>query len=194
MAAPIRLGEGPARVEVRAPGYAQATRSLNVVGGQREGVSLALEPLAPAAPPPTTAPAPTTGDAPTAGAAPWMRPLAWTSAALAAGAFVFAAVQTSTWFDKIDEFDNHLPGMPAMQPAMPDCGKDDPNRGGPGCQAIYDDLTRARTRAIIGYAAGTLLAAGSVTLFVLSSRSGGEPQVACAPNLALNGAGCRIRF
>jgi hypothetical protein len=120
--------------------------------------------------------------------------LAWTSAGLAAGSLVFAAFQTKTWMDKLGEFDGHLPAMPATLPARPDCGEKDPNRGGPGCNAIYADMTAARTRAIVGYVAGALFAAGSVTLFVLSGGTAEGSHLACAPTPALNGASCRMTF
>ena len=207
MQAPVRLGEGPAKVEIRASGFAPSTRSVQVIGGQRQEISFALQPVKPTAPPAT--PPPVSGTIPQVGtpahegsdagpdrigATPWMRPLAWTAAALAAGSLVFAAAQTKTWLDKREAFDNHLPSMPAMLPATPDCGAKDPNRGGPGCEAIYSSMERARTRAIATYAAGTLLAAGSVTLFILSNRGQEETRLACAPTLGINGAGCRLTF
>ena len=59
MAGPVRVGEGAAVIEVRAPGHQTAQRSLTLVGARREEVSIKLEP-APAAvgEPPRASPAP----------------------------------------------------------------------------------------------------------------------------------------
>lgn len=196
MQAPVRLGEGPGRLEVRAPGYAPATRSFSVVGGQREEIAVALDPLKPAAPPPGTVSEPPAAqlEQPTSDARKRLQLLAWTSAGLATGALVFAGLQTKTWLDKRDEFDDHLPATTAMPPVRPDCGAKDPNRGGPGCEAIYNDMSRARTRAFIGYGLGAVFAAGSATLFILSNRNEESPRLACAPNPLLKGAQCHLAF
>ena len=77
LAAPVRLDRGPAEIQVRAPGYAPASRALAIEGGARTTLALVLiragvvpvlpqsapavtpAPLSPAAPaPPASAPAP----------------------------------------------------------------------------------------------------------------------------------------
>jgi hypothetical protein len=196
MQAPVRLGEGPARIEVRAPGYEPATRSLSVVGGQREEIALALEPAKTA----ETAPVPTSATSPAAPPEPPTRPrkqlrlLAWSAAGFATGVVVVAGLQTKTWLDKRDEFDNHLPATTTTPPAKPDCGAKDPNRGGPGCEAIYNDMNRARTRAFMLYGLTAAFAAGSATLFILSNRNEESARLACAPNPLLKGAQCHLAF
>jgi hypothetical protein len=198
MQAPVRLGEGPARIEVRAPGYEPASRSLNVVGGQREQIALALDPAKASA----TAPAPTSATSPSPAAPPEQPPhprkqlrlLAWSAAGFATGVLAVAGWQTKTWLDKRDEFDNHLPATTTMPPPKPDCGAKDPDRGGPGCEAIYNDMTGARTKAFILYGLAGAFAAGSATLFILSNRNEESPRLACAPNPWLKGAQCQLVF
>src|SRR4051794_26963842 len=65
--APLRIGEGPANVEVTAPGFKTASHSLAVTGGKRSAWAVELEPERPAVvaaapalqPPPETATATT---------------------------------------------------------------------------------------------------------------------------------------
>jgi hypothetical protein len=42
--APIRAGEGPAKLELRAPGHESVTRSLRILGGRREMINVTMEP------------------------------------------------------------------------------------------------------------------------------------------------------
>ena len=56
--APVRVGEGPAIVEVRAPGYATERQTVQVTGETREEVAIRLRPVE-TAPTPTPTPAPT---------------------------------------------------------------------------------------------------------------------------------------
>jgi hypothetical protein len=44
LTAPLRVAEGPAKVEVQAPGYDLAQRSITVTGGRRTTVAIELEP------------------------------------------------------------------------------------------------------------------------------------------------------
>jgi hypothetical protein len=167
---------------------------------QREEISVALDPLkavapSPASPPVATSPPPATQlEQPGGDARKHLRLLAWTSAGVATGALVFAGLQTRTWLDKRDQFDNHLPATTTTPPPKPDCGAKDPNRGGPGCEAIYNDMNRARTRAFITYGFAAAFAAGSATLFILSNRNEESGRLACAPTARLDGAQCRLSF
>ncbi len=51
----IRLGKGTIEIEMRAPGYATASRSVTLTGGAREHVNLTLAPAAVSSPSPSTA-------------------------------------------------------------------------------------------------------------------------------------------
>jgi tetratricopeptide (TPR) repeat protein len=128
----VRSGEGPANVEVRAPGHASVFRSLTVVGGRREELSIALEkadnPSVPATGP-AAAPGPpgVTGleVAERTGPPTWVRSLAWASAGLAVATAGFGAYQTLVWRKKFTEFEDYrAPAVPGMSRT---CGADEPN-------------------------------------------------------------------
>jgi hypothetical protein len=202
-AAVARVGEGPANIEARAPGHSPAFRSVIVVGGRREELALVLDRVSSAAgsvQPPGSGAATRTGSQLNArdregistgksGLGALSRPLAWTSAGLAAAAAGFGVYQTAVWRKKLTEFDNHR--APAMTGASTTCGVDEKNHGPAGCDAIYSDFKHARNLAVAGYLAGGLLAAAAVTLFLLSP-SDERAVVACAPAFA--GGICRLAF
>jgi hypothetical protein len=87
--------------------------------------------------------------------------------------------------DKTEQFDRHVSG----------CGEHDPDRGGPGCAAIYSDMRRARKLAITGYVVAGVLAAGAATLFVVSAPRGrSDTAMACGPIVSIVGGSCRLAF
>jgi tetratricopeptide (TPR) repeat protein len=197
-----RSGEGPAKVEVRSPGHASAFRSLIIVGGRREDITVTLEKAAaePAQTAERAARAETSlGDQPHApdrtedsdhrvGLGRFSRPLAWTSAGVAAIAAGFAGYQSIVWRKKFVEFEDYrAPAVPGMSRT---CGVDEPNHGPRGCDAIYSDLKRAQKLAIAGYAAAGLLAAGAAALFLW----GPDDREAFACAAAHSGGLCRISF
>ena len=208
LSAPIRAGHGLVNVEVRAPGYASAFRSLTVSGGKREELDVTLE----AAPGAATrdaypassldlrSPGPAMEDdhigAPAGGFSTVARPLAWTSTGLAAAALGFGIYESLRWTQKVEEFESHVSTPAAGQPPRRDCGIDDPGRGGRECDAIYSQMGRARKLAIAGYAVGGALAAGAVTLFVISADDRPARPVALACGITLTGVGgrCRVTF
>ena len=125
------------------------------------------------------------------------RPLAWTASALASGALAFAAYESVKWNRELSEFNNHMSTPVASEPSRRDCGADDEGRGGLSCDAIYRDMERAKTLALLGYAAGALLAGGAVTLFMISPWSDDADsmvRIACAPASSLSGGTCRFTF
>ena len=208
--APIRVGEGPLKLEVRAPGHTSVHRSLTVHGGQRQEVVVALQAQTGVSPSSEmggrtdahrTAPVPhhvenAPGDDAATDRHPWgrmARPIGWTAAAVAAGSVAFGVFETLQWRSKNDEFARHsaaprLPGQPTT------CGVREQNRGAAGCSAIYADFARARGLAIAGYVAGGLLAAGAATLLVMSTNgTGGSVNIACGPGAGLAGT-CRLVF
>jgi tetratricopeptide (TPR) repeat protein len=200
LAAPVRVGEGPVNVEVRPPGRPSEFRSLIMLGGQRQEVSVASAPAAPVGAS-TAAPIPGANggdDArdPASGAAGfrrYTRPLAWTAAGLTAGALGFGAYQTVTWHERQDDFNNYR--APAAIVGAKTCGVDDPNRGAPGCAGIYTDYRRARTLAITSFVAAAALGAAATTMFVLSGVDGDSGlDIACAPAPTIRGGTCRLLF
>ena len=79
--------------------------------------------------------------------------------------------------------------------SMSACGAALPNRGGPGCQQLYDDGRQARTLAFVGYGLGAAFGATAVVLLLTGGGDDDEPRkVACAPTATISGFGCAIRF
>jgi tetratricopeptide (TPR) repeat protein len=208
LSAPLRAGHGPVNIEVRAAGHASTFRSLTVSGGRREDVAVTLTPnaglLAEGAEsnhaPVRAAPSDSGAreDVRPGGAlATLAPPVAWTFAALSAGALAFAAYETAGWRKALREFNGHVSAPAAGQPSRRDCGSDDADRGGPACKEIYSRMERSRNLAFAGYAVGGLFAAGAAAFFVIKARAaGGEADlgVACGPALASRGVSCAVSF
>jgi len=124
--------------------------------------------------------------------------VAWVTAAVALTGIGFAAYETVKWNDKLDQFDG------ATKPSSSDpmktvlaCGTDEPNRGSlPRCQTLYDDLTSAKTLAIVGYAVGGAAAVGAAVLFLISGKEepAGRSAIACAPSGRSAGISCGLAF
>ncbi len=211
---PIRLVRGVADIELRAPGYVTSHRSLAVTAAT-QSVDLKLEhervaAVAPVTKPPepislapiSGSPAEPSGEEPSHApppepAAPRGRALKWVAAAtgvLAVGALVVAGVETVRWQSGITDFNNHNDPTGKSADA---CSLPASNKGGAGCQDIYNQYTSARQLAIIGYAAGGALAVTSLTLFLISpgsSNATDKVAFACAPDLLNPGASCRFSF
>jgi hypothetical protein len=210
--APLRIAKGPADVEVRAPGYVTASRSLRVAGGDRQSLTIVLDKAAdatPVSPPAVAAPGggsvePARGlsgaDVPTSGSSGPRRTWAWVTAGAAAAAVVTGVVGTVIWQQKRSDFADHK-GPPLDDPqAAPstwlrDCGESLPSRGSAACQSLYDASKQARTVALIGYGAGAVLAAGAVVLFRAARPEGASgPSLACVPELPSLAMSCAVRF
>jgi hypothetical protein len=185
---PVRVGEGPTTIEVGAQGFKTLTRAVAVLGGRHEEVNVALEPI-PSAPPrpietpvpptllPTATPTPERPDVSPSGEgggdrAANLRIAAWATASAAVVAAGFATFEALTWKTKSNQFDNQMGRLPD-KPSVIDfnCAEQAPQRGGAGCQGIYDDMQRAKTFTIVGFAVAGALAAGSIVLFTVSSTS-----------------------
>jgi tetratricopeptide (TPR) repeat protein len=209
--AAIRAGEGPFNLELRADGFAPLTRSLTVVGGRRQEVTVAMTPLAGSAAGPgslaagdpagraLTGSLTGTRSGPEARISPksrW-RPIGWTAAAVGVAGLGFGIYENLQWRRKLEQFQTHevalSPGQPASTPR--ECGAADRNRGAQGCDRIYQDMQRAKTMALAGYAAGGLLSvAGFATLLLWSRSQDSAQQVACAPSITMKGGGCLLSF
>jgi hypothetical protein len=75
-----------------------------------------------------------------------------------------------------------------------DCFDNHPDRGGPGCQGLYDAAHRAEAVAIVGYALTGVLGVTSAVLFSTRSKDEGGSRVACAPVPGNSGLSCRLSF
>lgn len=166
---------------------------------------------APTAPAPSTVPLPQPLSTPTAdgsttvqsAAEPqpqrWMRPAAWTSAALSAGALTFAVFQLVRSNQRFDSFNKTV-----YAPATPDhrCTRAEPMAGGGECEATLSEADGARGLAVGGFVAAGALAAAATTLFVLSSPGSTPTRGAvattggwtCHPHFGQWGASCAARF
>jgi hypothetical protein len=165
LANPIRVPEGSVTIELRAPGHVTLARTIKVIGGGTERVTMELPvvpsvadrpsslPSLPSALAPPSSP-PSASDQMTAhetrDTAPGTisrtdrRTGIWSAAWVSAGASVvglgFAIVQTTIWQRRVGEFDDNIGPQPS-DPSIdthPNCGTGERYRGGPGCSALYD--------------------------------------------------------
>jgi hypothetical protein len=210
---PVRLGEGPSSVELRAQGAVTPRKSVQVMGGKTEEVTLEFprEQTAPPSfvprdtprPEEATRPASPTGggeDRPDQPAGPGkLRLAAW---ATAVGAAVFVGVgvfETATWLGRKHDFEQHVgPKLDNPADIGLNCGADDPHRGGMGCEELYENIQGPRTMAIVGYGVGAALAVASAVLFWASTpaASEGSQAFSCAPGWSPHGltAQCHMTF
>jgi hypothetical protein len=201
---PAKVAETQVTLQVRAPGSVEITRMLQVRLGDLIREHVELRPLPPVgggpaviAPPPVVPPGP--GPAlddqrPGNGRRTW----AWITGAGAVAFLTLGAVEMVAWSSAAQRFDDHLgPSTTTPGTIARDCGSSAPNRGGPGCASLYDDAGTAKTFAIVGFAAGGLLAAGSAFLFATSRPADGANAraLACGPTLSSSsGLLCRWSF
>jgi hypothetical protein len=182
-----KVGEGPAYTE-----------RINATAGQRITVMARLikgpsteppqqrdaQPAPPSIRPIDTTPPPADPGPPPSDAAPRWQPIAaWTAAGVAAVAIGFGAVELLSSNSKFREFNSKT-----------ECGGNFKDRGGPACNALYEDAASARRLSIVGFTVGGVLAATSVVLFLLTPEQKAHESVslACAP--ALGGISCGGRF
>ena len=196
--APIYLDSGNHLLSVR-KGKAQHVQRLTTEKGQKQTVVVVLsESTAPPlvmTPAPVPAPPDSGGDgpappAPDTGDRSALRVAAWSTAAGAVVLLAGGAVETVVASHKLDEFQRTL----APDGSGRSCGTDRTNYGGGICTTLHEDWSRARTLGLIGLVGGGVLAAGSVTLFVLSMGGDGGGKVACAPAVTGLGVTCAGRF
>jgi len=214
----VRVAKGKVDIEVSAPGYESETRSLQVAGGENARITANLAPIAgkrnPPAEPRTTAVTPIAATAPAEpqlAVPPPLPPLPRDTGGtdssgsdgrtghtigiglgIAAGAVLAGAlVETVLWQRKRSQFNTPAAG----------CFEDQTGRGAAGCQGLFDAAERAKVLAIVGYAAGGLLA-GAATVLLLTSHPPAQSHreaLACTAGLGAGGpAGasfsCRVLF
>ena len=215
---PVRVSAGSVIVELKMSGYRTASRSLQLVGGQYQKVLLRAERLADNAPGGGTAvainsdaDAGTGDDAQTTGLQTSARPAdpessgdreslaaslrvgAWVTAGVGIAALGVGVAETLIAANKQDDFNKAV----ATDAPSRTCGTDLSNYGGVMCAGLYDDWKQARTISLVGFIGAGVLAATSVTLFVLSApRADGAQSSSflCAPQLRGVGAACAVRF
>ena len=211
LASPIRMAKGVADIEVSAPGYITATRSLRIAGGAMNRLTIVLA-EAPAAPlpilsaaqegetanhPVTRSGEPFKDDAAEHSKTRPRRAAAWTTAAVAGVSLAFGVVEAFAWAKKHDEFDSHL-GRSALDPTqtVKNCGGGDQNYGGQGCQQVHDELVRARTLTFVGGGLAATLGITSAILFTAASNSRSSNAMAftCTPDLGHRAFECGLSF
>jgi hypothetical protein len=196
---PIRVAKGRVDVEVSAPGYLTATRSVQVAGAERQHVTVNLEkasaektavaadesrlpdppPTATVAPPTTVAATPPPDDR----GLTLHREIGWGLGIAAGVGLLGGAIETIVWQNDRGDFNGK-------------CFADTPpSYGPPGCSSLYTSVHRAETIAIVGYASALALGIGSVIAFA----SGKTPEatgssVACAPDVGVGPAFVRCHW
>ena len=208
---PIRVGDGPVRLEVRARGHVASSQKLIMHKGAAQRVDVRLARLVERSNPSKSAP--DTQALPSASLLanrPQTDPVsrragyrtaAWVTAAVATAALGVGVAESIVWMTKRDEFDNHtalVHDNSGTVTTHKDCGVRNPNRGGDACQGFYDDMNRAKTFAGIGYVSAAILAGGATTLFILAhagkATSTHHAVIACTPTVETVGGACRFVF
>jgi hypothetical protein len=197
---PIYLDSGNHLLSVR-KGKLQHVQRLTTERGQKQTVVVALSENTPpplvmtpgqAAPPvePGGAGSATSDTPPAESHGSALQVAAWSTAAAAAVLLTGGVIETVVASHKLDQFQTTL----APDGGGRSCGTDQPRYGGGVCVGLHDDWSRARTLGLVGLVGGGVLAATSVTLFVVSLNDGGEHKVACAPAFGALGVTCAGRF
>ena len=197
LARPVRVAEGPVQVGLQAPGHITGTTTVTIEGGQRQSVRLSLQPGAdPGAP----------GGRPVAGSAGsgepgvpgaggrtdlsesaasrspagWLRPAAWAATVGAVAGLAVGGYSLRNQWKARDDFDNHIEG--GVKP----CATGATNKGGTHCLSLYNQAQSAGTLAIVGFAAGGVLATGAVIGFLMSA--GDAPDAGRGGDMAFGAA------
>jgi hypothetical protein len=183
MAQPVRVVAGTVVIEVRAPGFEIARRTIEVGAESRDRESFDLVPVAEAksvvAPTPTTAP-------PAATSAPQPRPPApsrtgaWALAATSGVLLATGVVAHVVWQNNAAIYDDDsrcfYGGLSRDQ----------------RCGTYADTAKRAEGIAIAGYASSALAATAAVVLFLRKAPQGATSGWSCVPSLG--GIGCSTQF
>jgi hypothetical protein len=198
---PLRVSGDSILVVVRAPGFMETSRSVHIVTGALVREHVELLPLAASrdsasnrTPSASVSGIVVADKAVEATSSSRLRPWAWGLGIAALGGIVLGVVETKLAIDNEHAFNDHTVPNPS-DPSHPirDCNTlAEPT----ACAPLDHDYQSSVRLAIIGYAIGGALAVGSTVLFALSS--GGEhasaAALACAPDLARPGLGCRLSF
>jgi hypothetical protein len=191
---PLRLPAGRTTIEVRAPGYFVATRTVPIDAGKltRETVDLRKDetigishPTSPSrVDTPESESTNVHASPPSATSSAWRRPTEVVASGLALAGLALGIVEHVRWQNKVDSFES-----------MDACGANLSEQGGPMCQETYSDGHTARTVAIVGYTSAIALGATAAILYLTDSGPEGlSLGVACAPAMRSPGIDCAVRF
>jgi len=202
---PVKVSAGQVDVEMHAPGYLSAQRTLTIVGGQyqRVVIHLAKEGAAAEAPKPEASPEPSpTPAAPTPvaaatdeGPSQTRLVLKWTAAGLAGAGLVTGIVFTVLHGQNVSSFDGVCRVRNGAGVSV------DPGTTDDACNSKYQASQTYQKVFIAGYAAAGAFAATWLVLQLTepSSASGSSVEQAwrgpvCAPAFSGAGLSCAVRF
>jgi hypothetical protein len=218
--AAVRVGEGSVDVELRAPGYGRAFRTLTVRGGQYQPVVIRLQPEGPTPPnvsatwpprlppehdppalssesvsgPPLATPTPMTDAPPPTEPPPRWRPWAIgassAGAVVAGGAGVYGMLRHDT---KVHEFNERMCLETPSGVVRRPLVPDDQ------CVSLNTAYRDARTLSILGFSAAGVLGATALLLYLTTPDPGASTETAmgrprCSPDLVHAGIICQLRF
>ena len=198
---PIRLDPGPHSLIIEKAPLPAFTQKLDVHAGQRVVVDAKLgAPAAPAAllpeaRPPLVSPQPALPAEPARPPMPGKLKASIGLGAAAVAGLAFGVYEQLAANGKYNDFNSYL----APSPANP-LGKCDadarvtPAHGGGNCASLLSDGDSASLRAKIGFIAGGVLAASSVTLFILARRETAEGPATASLGCLPNGRGVACAF
>lgn len=203
---PVKVSAGQVDVEMHAPGYLSAQRTLTIVGGQyqRVVIHLAKEGATAEAPKPEASPEPSPAPAAPApvaaatdeGPSQTRLVLKWTAAGLAGAGLVTGIVFTVLHGQNVDKFGADGCQIDGDNGVLKATGKVDP-----GCQSTLDTSRTYQKVFIAGYAAAGAFAATWLVLQLTepSSAAGSSVEQAwrgavCAPAFSGAGLSCAVRF
>jgi len=193
----ITVAEGSVDVEVRAPGYRRAFRSVPIAGGQYQRLVIRLEQTSedPAPSAPATEALVGRGllqaEQPRK---PWRRMATY---AVAGGAIVGAGLGVYGWLrhdSQVRAFNGQgcVDGEsgPVRRPDIAD----------PRCRDLHASYKSARTISAVGFVAAAALATTAVVLFLTEAGTPSDPRANevqafyCAPDMSHRGLACVARF
>lgn len=194
LAHPVRVSAGTVDIELRAPGYQRALRTLAVAGMQYQPVVVRLERESSArAEPLTTVPeAGLRGASTDPGPEPWRR---WAvggalgGSAVGVGLGVLGLFRHNSGVNKFNRLGCFVSDGKFNRENSTDLGP---------CREAKADYENARTLSIVGFSSGAALGIAALVLHLTTpDGDSSEPRMArasCAPDLANPGLACAVRF
>jgi hypothetical protein len=224
LAQAIRANEGMAQVAIRAPGFEDKQTTVQVVGGKRERINVALvagpaglsmagaregSPSRARAEGSAAASKSERGrvqlgarshadapatDEPSSSAPTWVRPTAWVAASLAAVAVGVGVYGLVALKQKQDEFNNRPSPTKTLE-----CNQDSPNKGSQGCKNIFNQGVAAQNLAISALGAAAVLGGAALVGFLWSAdHTPSDVALASGPMASIDAdgvrAGWQLRF
>jgi hypothetical protein len=122
-----------------------------------------------------------------------LRVAAWVTGGVSLVFLGAGAIELVSASSSLDEFGR----TPAASDPTMACGTNLPNYGGARCASLYHDWRQARTIGVAGLVGGGLLAAASLTLFIVSAEDppgSDQASITCAPTVRDLGFGCVAHF